>query len=236
GDKKFWSRKRGGFKERWGLTVRDYLKEVECTLREFILKTSVRKFLLVVPTLNDHTGRSSGPCENPGGLLWFQAQAEAYLKQVLNGVRKHLGINVSGPGNLVLAAHSGGGHLLGRMAQYFTGPFDRANEVWCFDSTYWGGTPFKEWAKKGHSNPRLFVYSTGGKGPRQTGNSAWDILQFSGTKDAAKTNTDFEVLIDNYPSAGKPSNTKFFVCNYGVSANGHYESIEMYLQTLIDTS
>ena len=53
GDKKFWSRKRGGTKPLWGITVQGYLKEVECKLREFILKTSVRQFLLVVPTLNN---------------------------------------------------------------------------------------------------------------------------------------------------------------------------------------
>ena len=47
---------------------------------------------------------------------------------------------------------------------------------------------------------------------------------------------DIAVLIDNYPAAGKPSNTKFFGCDYGASANGHYESIEMYLKTLIDAS
>ncbi len=44
------------------------------------------------------------------------------------------------------------------------------------------------------------------------------------------------MLIDDYPDAGKTSNTKFFVTAYHGSAKGHYESIEMYLKTLIDTS
>src|SRR5262249_25465915 len=208
------------------------LKVDECKLREFIVQSSARKFLLVVPTLGDHTGR--GPKHTAGGLLWEQAQAEAYLQQVLNGVTKHMGVNVSGIGSIVLAAHSGGGHILSHMAQYFTGQFQKVNEVWCFDCTYWGGDPFIAWARKGHSNPRLWVYSTGGKGNGATGDAGNAILAFSQSCAAATTN--IEVLIDDYPSAGKTSSTTFFVPHYHGSAKGHYESIEKYLTRLVDTS
>lgn len=232
GDKDVWSKNRKGHLYLWGKSVQDYLKVDECKLREFILQSSKRQFLLVVPTLNDHTGK--GPKHTAGGLLWQQGEAEAFLQQVLNGVKKHMGINVTGPGNIVLTAHSGGGHIMGRMAQHFTGPFNKVNEVWCFDCTYWGGDPFITWAKKGRSNPRLWAYSTGGKGNGSTGDSANDILTFSQTKTAATTN--IEVLIDDYPAVGKTSNTKFFVAAYHGSANGHYESIEKYLTRLFDTS
>src|SRR5262249_25698008 len=132
-----------------------------CKLCEFILQTSQKKFLLVAPTLNDRTGISDAD-HNPGALKWTQADAEAYLKQALNGANKHLGTKATKVGNIVLAAHSGGGHLQGQMAQHFGGTFARVNEVWCFDSMYWGSSPFVAWVGKGHSHPRLWVFSTGG--------------------------------------------------------------------------
>ena len=48
--------------------------------------------------------------------------------------------------------------------------------------------------------------------------------------------TNIEVLIDDYPAAGKTSSTKFFTATYGGSAKGHYESIEMYLTKLVEIS
>ncbi len=234
GDKDVWSRNRKGHLYLWGKTVRDYLRVDETKLREFVLKTSKRQFLLVVPTLNDHTGRAKHD-HTAGGLLWQQGQAEAFLQQVLNGVKTHMGINVTGPGNLVLAAHSGGGHILSQMAQHFAGLFNKVNEIWCFDCTYWGVDPFIAWAKRGHSNnPKLWVYSTGGKGNGSTGDSADAILTFAQGKPAPTTN--IEVLIDDYPNAGKPSSTRFFVATYHGSANGHYESIEKYLPQLVEIS
>jgi hypothetical protein len=232
GDKHVWSKNRKDDLYMWGSSVRDYLKVDECKLREFILQSSQRNFLLVAPTLNDRTGK--GPKKTAGGLLWDQKEAEAFVQQVLNGVKKHMKVGATGVDNMVLAAHSGGGHIQSRIAEHFTGVFNKISEVWCFDSTYWGGSPFTTWAKKGQSNPRLWVYSTGGKGNGSTGDSANDILSFSQTKAAASTNV--EVLIDDYPTAGKASSTKFFVAAYKGSANGHYESIEKYLTRLVETS
>jgi hypothetical protein len=102
GDKHVWSKNRKGDLYLWGKSVQDYLTVDECKLREFILQSSKRQFLLVVPTLGDHAGR--GPNHTAGGLLWEQAEAEAFLRQVLNGVKKHMGVNVTGPGNIVLTA------------------------------------------------------------------------------------------------------------------------------------
>jgi hypothetical protein len=81
GDKDVWSKNRKGHLYLWGKTVRDYLHVDECKLREFILQSSTRNFLLVVPTLNDHTGRAKDD-HTAGGLLWQQGQAEAFLQQV----------------------------------------------------------------------------------------------------------------------------------------------------------
>jgi hypothetical protein len=180
GDKSYWDVTRTDKRPFQGKSIQYYLTLPLCKLREFILQTSKKRFLLVAPTLNDRTGISIGHGNhNPGGLRWNQADAEAYLQQVLNGVQKHLCANACHVGNVVLAAHSGGGHVQGQVAGYFSGKFDRMNEVWCFDSNYWGSAPFISWAKKGHSHGKLWVYSTGGTTNGTTGPSATDILKLT---------------------------------------------------------
>jgi hypothetical protein len=92
GDKHYWSQHPKVDKYFNGKSIHYYLNEPVLALtklREFILKSSKRQFVLVAPTLNDNTG--NGPKHTAGGLLWQQADAEAYLQQVLNGVKKHLG-------------------------------------------------------------------------------------------------------------------------------------------------
>ncbi len=170
GDKHYWD-KTADFSFN-GKSIRDYLTILPlCRLREFILQSTKRNFVLVTPTLNDRTGVSIDSTNadkskrnfNPGALRWDQADAEAYLRQVLNGVKRHMGVGKDlALGNIVLAAHSGGGHLQSQMAQNFSGAFNRVNEVWCFDSSYWGSEPFLSWLKRGHSKARLWIYSTGG--------------------------------------------------------------------------
>jgi hypothetical protein len=254
GDKRIWSKNRKDTLDMSGTTVQDYIKVDECKLREFILRSSKNKknFLLVVPTLSDRTGAGA----EPGGLLWKQDQAEAFLQQVLNGVQKYMGKNVTGPKNVVLAAHSGGGHLLGHMAQSFGGMFEKkVTEIWCFDCTYWGG--FKDWAKKGHSDRRLWIYSTGEgtayrlqnpklkEGPDNpknvpyrsgTGDTAKAILEFS--KESPASSTTIEVLIEMFSGSLLPTqSTANFVSNYGIpDGKKHYECIEKYLTQLVDSS
>src|SRR5262249_14663773 len=137
GDKHVWSKKRTAQNLKkprpdkdpdlylWGESIKTYLETDECKLREVILPSTKKKFRLVAPTLNDQTGvsiDSTNPDEskrdyNPGALRWKQADAEAYLQQVLNGVQRHMKVNNTLTlGNVVLAAHSGGGHLQSQMA------------------------------------------------------------------------------------------------------------------------
>jgi hypothetical protein len=178
GDKKYWQSDGQNGAEFWGQSIRHYLNNLPmCRLRDFILRTK-KNFLLVAPTLNDFTGGGEGGL--PAGLLYQQADAEAYLQQALNGANKHLGARCTKVGNIVLAAHSGGGHIQARMAGDFGGtPFDRVNEVWCFDSTYWGAEPLRQWAEKGHGDARLFVYSLGKSGPSETGDAARALLRLT---------------------------------------------------------
>jgi hypothetical protein len=235
GDTHVWSAKRKKETKKdlylWGKSIQDYLKVEECLLREFILQSSKRQFVLVAPTLGDRSCR--GPKHTAGGLLWQQADAEAYVQQAVNGVKKHLGISVTRPSRFILAAHSGGGHVLSHLAQFFSGSFDKANAVWCFDCTYWGGEPFIARAKKGRSNHRLWVYSTGWKGNGLTGDSANAILSFAQSNPPG---ANIEVLIDDYPTAGSPSSTNNFIASYHGSAGGHYESIQKYLPQLVERS
>jgi hypothetical protein len=240
GDKKVWSKHRKGTLDASGQSARDYLQLRECKLREFVQKSKNKNFLLVVPTLGDKAGTGpvrgdpKWPRKAAGGLLWDQGNAEAFLKQVLNGVTAYLNKAVKDTASVVLAAHSGGGHIASRMAEHFTGPFDKTNEVWCFDCTYWGGGPLITWAKKGHSDPRLFVYSTGGVGNGSTGDSANAVRDFAHTRDA--TGKGVEVWIDNYPTVKTSPSTMGFFATYGGSAGGHYESIETYLPQLVGRS
>jgi hypothetical protein len=168
GDKSYWNKKHTDERDFRGKSIQHYLTLPLCQFREFILQSRKRKFILVAPTLNDHTGSRLG-------LNWDHADAAAYLQQCLNGVKEHMGANATQVGNIVLAAHSGGGHLQAIMADHFTGKFDKMNEIWCFDSTYWGSKSLIKWAQKGHSHARLWVYSTGGT----TGRYAAQILKFA---------------------------------------------------------
>jgi hypothetical protein len=171
GDKSYWNADKSTSFGFAGQTIKQYLTFPLCKLREFILKSNKKNFVLVAPTLNDKTGVSidntnpdkSKRNHNPGALIWDQTDAEAYLQQVLNGVNKHMNLNKTLTlGKVVLAGHSGGGHLQSQMAEHFGGKFANLNEVWCFDSSYWGSDPFLKWIQKGHSNAKLFMYSTGG--------------------------------------------------------------------------
>jgi hypothetical protein len=232
-------------------------------LREFILKTG-KNFLLVAPTLSDRAGGGGG---QPAGVLWEQTDARAYLQQALNGANKHLGVKGTKLGNIVLAAHSGGGHIQARMAGDFAGdPFHRMNEVWCFDSTYWGGTPLQKWAENGHhGNAKLFVYSFGGG----TANAARALLRLSQPTlppPPPRGKPDFRGMIAKgggevpVPFLRRQSDASFksvmlsltdidvIIENdpgnktnpawtaYGGGAGGHYECIPKYLPPLVERS
>jgi hypothetical protein len=276
GDKGYWTKERPkDISDFSGQTIKYYLTQLPlCRLREFILPTTKKKFILVAPTMSDTTGHV-GKDPRPG-LRWEPADAEAYLQLVVDAVHDFMGAPVTGVGNIVLAAHSGGGHLQGLMAQYFSGKFDKANEVWCFDSTFWAGQPFIAWVNKGHANARLWVYSSANKS-EGTGYSAAAIMDLkpnimnyatvsppkpqngryplakaaalinngigwlgaalgTAAHAAAIATTQIDVLIEKNPNTGKPASTDTFSATYGGMAGGHYEGMQQYLGTLVQTS
>ncbi len=262
GDKSYWQngQKAASFS---GQSIQHYLNGLPmCDLREFIQKTN-KNFLLVAPTLSDRAGGGDGL---PAGVLWDQADARAYLQQALNGANKHLGVKGTKLGNIVLAAHSGGGHIQAHMAGTFAAdPFHRMNEVWCFDSTYWGDARLQKWAERPHSGAKLFVYATGGS----TAVAARSLRRFSRPPTPPPPpwgKTNVRDVIEK-PGAGvsmavlrKRSESSFATVMrsmtdidvliendpenktnpawtaYGGSAGGHYECIPKYLPQLVERS
>jgi hypothetical protein len=224
-----------------GFSAGDYLLVPEFSFREMILKTSKRNFLLVFPTLGDKSG---------AGLLNKQDQAEAFLQQVLNGVRANMNSKVTDSGKIVLAAHSGGGAIMSTMVG-FGGTFDKVREVWCVDCTYGSGPSFKAWAAKpAHKLDKLWAFSTGSwwvprlqdpnkpQGPANpvvdpkdhrtgTGDDTQQILDYA----KASKSKSIEVLIKPMP----PETNKTDNFTYGV-ASGHNESVAFYFPQLVSKS
>jgi hypothetical protein len=261
GDKRVWSKQRGpDTLDMSGTTVQDYLKVAEVHLREFLLRSPKKQFLLVVPTLADRSsaeGYTKKDGKIPaGGLLGDPTQAENYFKVVLNGVNAYMNKSLQKPRNIVLAAHSGGGYILSNMAAY-NGIFNKqVEEIWCFDCTYWGN--IIQWAKRGHAGRRLFVYSTGetyGSRPNPrfdptlpegsnnakyqrsgTGDTAQSIYDL--TKASPAPATTIEVLIEAYSGTlVKEQSTANFMSTYGrPDGKKHYECIEKYLTKLVDSA
>jgi hypothetical protein len=233
-----------------GYSAQQYLQVAEFKLREFILTTGKKQFLLVVPTLGDKSG---------AGVLARQDQAEAFLQQVLNGVQKHMGAKTATLGNIVLAAHSGGGAIMSKLAGY-SGAFDNVKEIWCVDCTYGSGPAFKKWAET-HVNNKLFVFSTGefptfehptsGKaavkpGPDNraigfwgTGNDAKLIYDYAVAKKSATIEVRINTLStkdlskpDNERTTGPYTTSNF---TYGF-ATEHNQSVGFYFPKLVDAS
>ena len=115
------------------MSIKDYLNVDEYNLRQFIGKTSKRKFILVAPTLTDMSG---------AGLLGQETEAEGFLSQVVNGINANVKAKkLTSVGNIVLAAHSGGGSIMSKVIKY-GGSFAKVREVWCVDCTYGSGYIF----------------------------------------------------------------------------------------------
>jgi hypothetical protein len=227
-----------------GISAEGYLNVPALDLRQFILSTKKREFVLVVPTL----GEKSEP-----GLLTQQQQADAFLAQVLNGVRANINPNVTAIDNIVLAAHSGGGAIMGRWAKFGGTLRSNVKEIWCVDCTYGSAGSFLSWAKQpGHANDRLWVFSTGSRwvprcqdpdpkkkcpGPDNpvvdphdhrtgTGDDAERILNHA----KATSSKSIEILIEPMPPKSHAHNF-----NYG-DPGDHYAAIKFYFSQLVNSS
>jgi hypothetical protein len=119
-------------------------------LREGLVESG-KQAILVAPTL--------GPKSQPGSLL-EPGGLDRYLGQVLSalaGTPTWADRAAPGLGHLVIAAHSGSGITMLRLALSRNRVLAQLRECWGFDCFYGGDTAWGDWAKK---NPKktLFAY------------------------------------------------------------------------------
>ena len=232
-----------GHKKSRGLTMQEYLQDSDFKLREFILASTKRNFMLVAPTLGDTSNF---------GLLGDASSAVAYLEQVLNGVHAQLGGTGIRPdvGKIVLAGHSGAYRAMGELVRV-SSLESKIKEVWCFDSMYGGGKIWLDWATRpSHKLDRLWAFSTGSswgtakvpqdpKKPVGPDNPLVEKRVRQGTGD----NTDISLEAANQQKLtnieaydnGTKAESNGFRSKYGV-APGHNESVGFYFTKLINTS
>ncbi len=146
-----------------GMGADQFLTVPSFDFRKMIQGTTKRQFALVVPTLGDRAGS--------GDLAKSGANVDFFLDMVRKGIAKHLpATGTPDLGNVVLAAHSGGGDTMFNVAKNATtATRSKLRELWCFDCTYSHGsdwlTMLPDYTGKG-KNPlpalvKLWVVSTG---------------------------------------------------------------------------
>jgi hypothetical protein len=125
-------------------------------LREEI-NASGMNVILVAPTLALKS--ESGDLARPDGL-------DKYLDKVLVALKAYGPYKDATPtlGNLILAAHSGGGTYMRRLATSGNRAAGNVRECWGFDSLYNSGDvdPWRRWAKSDPQKRRLYSYYRGG--------------------------------------------------------------------------
>jgi hypothetical protein len=142
------------------MTIQGYLQDkvtANAADKRFLLREEIqggknKKFLFVAPTL-------PGNAENPNSLMTGAADVQDYLKQVMAGLAAY-GPLATTPAadNIVVAAHSGGGLTMLKMAT-FAGL--NVNEIWGFDCLYYDWSPLPAW-KLRKPDARLWNYALGG--------------------------------------------------------------------------
>jgi hypothetical protein len=131
-------------------TISEYLRHSSFPLRE-IVRDGGRRAILVVPKLGGHS--EPGSLVRPGGFA-------AFIDRVL-GSLSACGRWSSPPtlGRLVLAAHSGGGAGIGKIAAVNGELVANLTEVWMFDALYGG---VAAWARLFAARPGIvgrFAYT-----------------------------------------------------------------------------
>src|SRR5262249_42152182 len=132
-----------------------------------------RNVILVAPTLGPRS--EAGALMRPGGV-------KGYLDHVMAALAQHTPLWGGRPpavGNLILAAHSGGGAPMLELANQghgFPSP-----EVWAFDSMYQSAEPWATW-KRAHPSSKIFTYYT----KVRFSNGKWHLTYLNSTALEAK--------------------------------------------------
>lgn len=132
-------------------TIQQYWRKANFAFREKV-NSSGKNVILVAPTLGPKS--QAGNLIAAGGLTRYLDQVMAALGTY--GPHKTLGPPVVG--NIILAAHSGGGSPMRKLA-LSTGTYAaNIKECWGFDCTYGGdATDWRKWATSRSSN-QVFIY------------------------------------------------------------------------------
>jgi hypothetical protein len=135
-------------------TIEEYLRGRHFPLRE-ILRDSGKNAILVAPKLGTHS--EPGTLVRPGAFT-------AFVDKVLLALAT-CGAWSKPPvlGRLVLAAHSGGGAILGRITTINGELLEPLKEVWMFDALYGAVVPY--WERLLQARPDLvarFAFTTNG--------------------------------------------------------------------------
>jgi hypothetical protein len=126
--------------------------------RNYLADTK-KNAILVAPSLGQ---TSEGPrLEEKGGGDW-------YLDEVMNGLDAEGPLKGTSPrvGNIVVAAHSGGGiRMLNLVTTGFQNYAENVRECWGYDCTYNSGVGqgFFNWAST-HASTKVFIYYRAGTG------------------------------------------------------------------------
>lgn len=215
-----------------GMAIDQFITLKTFDFRTMIRGTGKKAFALVIPTL--------GNTSQAGDLVASGANFDLFLNMVLAGVGKHLPGATAAPtlGNLILAAHSGGGDPLFKVATQArtdNGVRGKIREVWCFDCTYSHGDDWLPMlpdftGKGGPKNPlpglvKLWVVSTGmnpaskkvrpdmKKPADPDTNPETEKRYDSGTGDNAREILDY---VQRNAKAGKPQTTTVSVFHGGL--------------------
>jgi len=128
-------------------------------LREEV-NASGQNVIFVAPSLGPKS--EAGSLRQPGGF-------DAFMKQVLSGLNEHYlmpryGSRIRDVQSIILAAHSGGGSPMLRLATGTDQYARKIKECWCYDSMY--GPVAQDWLgwAKSHPQQSLYVYSGPAKG------------------------------------------------------------------------
>lgn len=132
-------------------STKEYLSTGDFNLREQV-NASSKNIILVAPTL--------GP-RSEWGALADPVFFDQYLDKIVEALRANYSARITGIGQIILAAHSGGGKLMLKLLSNTTSLYmNGVRECWGFDSLYWlklpGGTSWEAWLK---ANPEKKFYN-----------------------------------------------------------------------------
>jgi len=214
-----------GHKDDKTKTIKKVFTDDRNLMREALAQSKKKHFVFVAPQLGSKA---------EGGDLGTGVQD--LLEQVMNGLGAYMPLSPAPTvGNIVLAAHSGGGELLRPVAkQSYVDP--KLLEVWCFDCLYasWkdpsaarsDATYWIDW-KKSHTQQRLAIFYL----------PEWDKNHLNTATNSKRIKKAFkDGTIQNVVALELTSGVKDAPPGFKTGPVQHPSIPATYLQSLLDTA